>query len=210
MADAVVGPLKEFFSRKGALIALVVVMLYKVGDAIAGHMITPFLMDTGFSRTEIGAIAKGLGLAATIVGALVGGGLIAQWGLRRSLLVFGILQAVANASYALLAWVGKDHTLLVLAIGLDNLMNGLGTAAFVALLMSLCDHRFTAMQYALLSSASTVPGRLIGAGGGWLAETAGWPTFFMISIVAAVPALLLIGRLHMAEDRPAAPEQPEA
>ncbi len=189
---AYVDPLREFFGRRQALATLAVVMLYKVGDAMAGHMLSPFLLELGFGLGEIGAIQKGLGLFATIVGALLGGGLVARWGLRRSLLVFGILQALANLAYAGLAFVGPSYLLLTVSIGVDHLFNGLGTAAFVAFLMTLCDHRFTANQYALLSSAAAIPGLALATGSGFIAEWAGWPAFFILSIAVASPALLLL------------------
>jgi PAT family beta-lactamase induction signal transducer AmpG len=205
--EAVVVPVKEFFSRRGSvrwtLSMLTIVALYKVGDAIAGHMLIPFMLDVGFSRTEVGAILKGLGLATTIGGALLGGVLVARWGLRRTLISFGILQAVANILYASLAVVGKDYALMTVAIGVDNLCGGLGTAAFVAFLMTLCNQRFTAFQYALLSSLSSVAGRFLGAGGGWMVEQWDWPLFFIITILAAVPAIVLLFIADIPEEQPA-------
>ena len=204
--EAVVVPVREFFSRRGSvrwtLSMLTIVGLYKVGDAIAGHMLIPFMLDVGFSRTEVGAILKGLGLAATIGGALLGGGLVAKWGLRRTLIGFGILQAIANLLYASLAITGKDYTLMTVAIGVDNLCGGLGTAAFVAFLMTLCNQRFTAFQYALLSSLSSVAGRFLGAGGGWMVEAWDWPLFFIVTILAAVPALVLLFISDVPEEQP--------
>ncbi|MBN1945746.1 MAG: AmpG family muropeptide MFS transporter [Bradymonadales bacterium] len=188
---AVVEPFLDFFGRRRALLALLFVMLYKVGDAVAGHLITPFLRDIGFEWAEIGAIQKGLGMVATIVGALVGGGLVAKLGLKWSLFIFGILQAVANVLYMILAETG-GYTLLVAAIGIDNLCGGLGTTAFVAFLMALCNKRFSAFQYALLSSASSLAGRMLSAFSGLLAEGLGWSGFFLITIMAAAPALVLI------------------
>jgi len=195
-------PLKEFFTREGVLFSLIVVLTYKVGDSVAGHMLTPFLMEVGFSRTEIGGVQKVFGLVATIVGTLLGGGFTARLGLRRALLVFGILQASANLFYAWLAHVGQSHVLLVVSIGVDNLMNGLGTAAFVALLMSLSDHRYTAFQYALLSSAMSVVGRLFGATGGYIAEGFGWPTFFVLTTLLATPAIVVLWMRPLAEATP--------
>lgn len=196
---ALIEPLKEFFTREGVLFSLVIVLTYKVGDSVAGHMLTPFLMDIGFSRTEIGGVQKVFGLVATIVGALLGGGFTARLGLRRALLIFGILQAMANLLYAWLAHVGQSHLLLVTSIGVDNLMNGLGTAAFVALLMSLSDHRYTAFQYALLSSAMSVVGRVFGASGGYIAEGFGWSAFFILTTLLATPAILVLWARPLAE-----------
>ena len=142
---------------------------------------------------------KIFGLVATIVGALLGGGFTARLGLRRALLIFGILQASANLFYAVLAYVGKNHGLLVASIGVDNLMNGLGTAAFVALLMSLSDHRYTAFQYALLSSAMSIVGRVFGAAGGYIAAGFGWPLFFVLTTLLATPALVVLALRPLAE-----------
>jgi MFS transporter, PAT family, beta-lactamase induction signal transducer AmpG len=192
LAEALYKPFLEFFRRPGALWALGAVMLYKFGDAVAGHLITPFLLDIGFTAPEVGAINKGFGLAATIVGALVGGGLVAKLGVRGALLLFGFLQAGANLGYMVLAATGKNLPLLWAAIGIDQFFGGLGTAAFVAFLMALCNKRFSAFQYALLSSASSLVGRVIGTGSGFLVVELGWGGFFLMTIVAAAPALVLI------------------
>jgi MFS transporter, PAT family, beta-lactamase induction signal transducer AmpG len=199
--SAYLEPLKEMVSRQGIFATLTVVCFYKLGDSFAGQLLNPFLMGLHFTRSEIGAIAKGMGLSATIVGALLGGGLVARFGLRRCLLAFGILQSVAHVSYAWLAVVGHDYTWLTLSIGIDNLFNGLGTAAFVALLMSLCDHRFTATQYALLSSISTLVGRVLGMASGFVVEVTGWPGFFLLSIAIVIPALLLIPTIPISENK---------
>jgi PAT family beta-lactamase induction signal transducer AmpG len=196
LPEAVWRPLSDFFKRPGAVLVLIVVTTFKVGDSVASQMMMPFLLNAdhglGFGRAEVGAIVKGLGLGASIAGALLGGGVVARIGLRRSLLVFGLLQAVANVLYTVLAVVGRDHTMLVVAIGADNLCNGLGTAAFVAFLMSLCSTEFSATQYALLSSASTIVGRLLSGASGWIAGQVGWPVFFLLTLAAAMPALLLL------------------
>ena len=165
-------------------------------------MLIPFLLDVGFTRTEVGALLKGLGLAATMGGALLGGVLVPRWGLRRTLIGYGLLQAVANILYASLAAVGKDYALMTTAITVDNLCGGLGTAAFVAFLMTLCNKRFTAFQYALLSSLASVAGRFLGAGGGWMVEQWDWEMFFIVTILAAVPALFLLFVVDIPEDQP--------
>jgi MFS transporter, PAT family, beta-lactamase induction signal transducer AmpG len=192
IADAVVKPFADFFSRKGAAAALAFVMLYRIGDTIAGGMVMPFLIKRGFSNSEIGYWNKGVGFAATITGVMLGGGLVAKYGVRRCLLGFGLLLAVANTGYLALALHGKSVLLLATAIGIDNICGGMVDAAFAAFIMSLCNKSFSATQFALLSSASTFIGRLISAGSGWLAATLGWPVFFGITIVAAVPALILL------------------
>jgi PAT family beta-lactamase induction signal transducer AmpG len=158
-------------------------------------MSKPFLLPNtglGFSQTEIGAIQGGMGLLATIVGTLAGGVILSKIGINRSLWVFGILQAVSNFTYFLLAQVGKNYSFLVLTINIENFCAGLGTAAFVAFLMSLCNQRFSATQYALLSSLMAVSRDILVAPAGTLAKATGWPSFFLISIVAALPGLLLL------------------
>jgi PAT family beta-lactamase induction signal transducer AmpG len=192
VADAVVKPFVDFFSRKGAAAALAFVMLYRIGDTIAGGMVLPFLIKLGFSNSQIGFWNKGVGFAATISGVMLGGGMVAKYGVRRCLLTFGAILMVANTGYLALALHGKSVALLATAIGIDNVCGGMVDAAFAAFIMSLCNKSFSATQFALLSSASTIIGRIIGAGSGWLAATVGWPAFFGITIVAAVPALLLL------------------
>ncbi len=201
LSKAVYEPVVEFFKRPEALSFLFVVMFYKIGDALAGHMITPFLLKTGFEMVQIATLAKGLGLAATVAGALVGGGLVARFGLKASLLVFGVLQASANFFYLAIDVTGTNALLLAGAIGVDNFFGGLATAAFVAYLMSLCNKRFTAVQYAAFSSASSVIGRVLGGGSGWFAESLGWSSFFVLTVVLAVPGLLVLSRLTL-DDQP--------
>lgn len=207
LTDAVWKPLTDFFRRPYAIWLLVILMTFKVGDTVASQMMMPFLLNEehgmGFGRTEVGAIVKFLGLFASIAGALMGGGLCAKYGLRKSLLAFGFLQAVANALYIVLAIVGRNHTMLTVAIGVDQFCNGLGTAAFVAFMMALCNVSYSATQYALFSSASTIVGRLLSGASGWIATEVGWPMFFLITLVAALPALaiLLFVPLKVDEER---------
>lgn len=195
LADAVLLPFGEFFQRLGLLqgvLILVFIVLYKLGDALVNNMSTPFLLQTGFTQTDIGAIQGGMGLIATIVGALAGGAILSKIGINRSLWVFGGLQAVSNLTYFIQAQLGKDYTFMILTINIEYFCAGLGTAAFVAFLMSLCNQRFSATQYALLSSLMAVSRDILVAPAGRLAEITGWPLFFLISIVAALPGLLLL------------------
>jgi PAT family beta-lactamase induction signal transducer AmpG len=207
LAAAVVLPFADIFKRKGWYWLLAFVALYKFGDALASHLITPFLVDLGFKVAEVGAIKKGLGLVATIGGSLVGGGLMASLGLFRSLLLFGVLQAVANLGYLSLALTGPEHGLLVAVIIVDNICGGLGSTAFVAFLMSVCSLRFSAAQYALLSSASSLGGRLVGGAGGAIVESWGWPLFFAISIAVAAPALTILTATGLARGTGAPPPE---
>lgn len=193
MTEAVIEPFKEFFSRKGAWLILLLIVLYKLGDAFAGSLTTAFLIrGVDFTPTEVGAINKGMGLIATLVGVVVGGGLMIRLGLFRSLLVFGVLQAVSNLSFMWLAAVGKSYLLMAMAVGVENLAGGMGTAAFVALLMSLCNPRFTASQYALLSALSAVGRVYVGPASGYLVEALDWVAFFGFTFVIALPGLVLL------------------
>lgn len=198
LIDAFSLPFAEFFQRSGVVrgfLILLFIVLYKLGDALVNNMATPFLLPNtglGFSQTEIGALQGGMGLLATIVGALAGGSILSKIGINRALWVFGGLQAVSNLAYFVLAQVGKNYSWLVITINIENFCAGLGTAAFVAFLMSLCNPRFSATQYALLSSLMAVSRDILVAPAGNLAKATGWPMFFLISIVAAVPGLLLL------------------
>ncbi|MEA5619474.1 AmpG family muropeptide MFS transporter [Cronbergia sp. UHCC 0137] len=195
LTAAVILPFGEFFQRKGVvqgLLILLFIILYKLGDAFVNNMSTPFLLQTGFTQTDIGAIQGGMGLIATIIGTLAGGAFLSKIGLNRSLWIFGGLQAVSNLSYLLLAQVGKNYQVLLLTINIENFCAGLGTAAFVAFLMNMCNQRFSATQYALLSSFMAVSRDILVAPAGSLAKSTGWPLFFIISILAAIPGLLLL------------------
>jgi PAT family beta-lactamase induction signal transducer AmpG len=179
--------------RDGAVLLLAAVVLYKLGDAFAGNLTTAFLLrGPGFSLTEVGGINKGFGLAATIIGALAGGALMAKMRLYRALLFFGVLQALTNLGFMALAAAGKSYPLLVAVIGLENLCGGMGTAAYVALLMALCDRRFSATQYALLSALSAVGRVYVGPVAGYLVEGLGWQAFFFFTFVIALPGLALL------------------
>jgi PAT family beta-lactamase induction signal transducer AmpG len=193
MSEAVSGPLKEFFSRPAAWAFLALIILYKIGDAFAGSLTTAFLIrGPGFSVGEVGAINKGLGLIATIVGALFGGVLMARMGLYRSLMAFGVLQAVSNLSFMGLAYVGKVYSMMVLAVAFENLSGGMGTAAFVAFLMVLCNNRFTATQFALFSALASLGRVFVGPASGFLVHEVGWTIFFFITFLAALPGLGLL------------------
>ena len=192
--EAVVGPLKDFFSRDGAILVLVLIVLYKLGDAFAGSLTTAFLIrGVGFTVTEVGAINKILGLIATIVGALAGGALMTRLSLYRALMWFGILQAVTNFGFWFLAVTPKAYWSMATVVGLENLCGGMGTAAFVAFLMTLCRVRYSATQFALLSALAAV-GRTYLAGplSGVMVESFGWANFFIVTVLIALPGLVLL------------------
>jgi PAT family beta-lactamase induction signal transducer AmpG len=195
--EAVWAPLREFFSRPGAWMILLLIVLYKLGDAFAGSLTTAFLLrGVGFSLDDVGYVNKGMGLAATIFGALFGGALMVRLGLYSALMSFGILQAVSNLSFVALAAAGKSYPLMIFAVGFENLSGGMGTAAFVALLMALCDHRFTATQYALLSALAAVGRVYVGPAAGYATDPKylglAWPTFFFLTFLTALPGLALL------------------
>lgn len=195
LTQAIVLPFAEFFERLGGrrtLSVLLFIVLFKLGDAFVNNMATPFLLEMGFSQTTIGAIQGGMGLVATIVGTLVGGGVLSKLGINRSLWVFGGLQAFSNFTYLGLSLLGQNYAFMVLTINIENFCAGLGTAAFVAFLMSLCNHRFSATQYALLSSLMAVSRDILVAPAGWVAEAVGWPLFFILSFFIALPGLMLL------------------
>jgi PAT family beta-lactamase induction signal transducer AmpG len=210
LTEAAVVPFVDYFRRNGAVLALLFLVLYKLGDAIAGGMTTPFFLKLGFSNLEVGAISKGVGMAATIAGALFGGVLLAKLGLRRSLFVFGALQALTNLTFLALALVGKNHLVLALAICTDNVCGGMATTAFGAFTMSLCNKRFSATQFALLSALANLGGRVLTATSGYLAEWMGWAGFFGLTVVLALPALVLLSFLPEGIAAPREEEEPTA
>lgn len=196
LAQAIINPLKEFVTRRGALNALLILLLilfYKLGDAFAGALNTTFLIrGPGFDLEDIAVVSKGMGVLATILGAVYGGVLLARMGLFRALLVFGLLQAVTNLGFMWLALAGKQYAGLVLVIGAENLVGGMGTAAFVALLMALCDHRYTAFQFALLSAFASFGRVFLSSPSGLLAKAFDWPVFFLFSFLIALPGIVLL------------------
>ena len=206
LKEAVSAPLAEFFSRSHALGFLAVIILYKLGDAFASALQTAFLIGgLGFSATEVGAV-KGLGIFATLLGAFVGGLLMTKSGLVRSLLIFGVLQAVSNLGFVVLALMGKDAGALTAAVVIENVTGGMGTAAFVALVMSLCDARYTATQFALLSSLEALGRVFVGRPSADLVAAVGWAQFYIFTAVAALPGLWAVWRIR----RSIEPEQKAA
>lgn len=193
LVAAVVDPLREFLGRPGAWALLALIVLYKFGDAFALKLVTAFLIKgVGFTPLEVGAISKTVVITLTLLGTFVGGVLLARLGLFRSLLVFGILQALTNLLYALLAAAGKNTVLMVVALGFDNFAGGMGAAAFVAFLMGLCDVRFSAFQYALLSALASVARNFLGPPAAYVVEAVGWSSFFTLTFFTALPGLLVL------------------
>jgi PAT family beta-lactamase induction signal transducer AmpG len=195
LASAVVDPLRDFFGRTGTLwgaVILLFTVFYQLADRFAANLATPFLIDVGFSQSEIGVVQGGIGLGATIVGVLMGGAIIAKLGINRSVWLFAFLQIGSNLAYYWVSRAGASRPALVTAIVVENLAGGLVTAVFVAYMMSLCSKRFSATQYALLSSLMAFARDFIVAPSGSIAEQTGWPTYFLLTMLAGIPAILLL------------------
>lgn len=193
LKDAIYKPLAEFFSRNNAWLVLLLLVFYKMGDAFVMALNTNFLLKgLGFSLSEVGAVNKTVGMAATIVGALFGGYLMRSMSLFKALLVFGILQGVSNIGYWFLAVTPPNIISMGSIIFLENIFSGMGTAAFVALLMTLCNKSLSATQFALLSALSAVGRVYIGPIASIFVSEYGWPLFYLISIIVAVPGILLL------------------
>ena len=193
--EAVVAPFLDFSRRPAWIIILLFVILYKFGDSLAGVMTGPFLVELGFSNAEIASVGKIYGFAATMIGLAIGGALIAKSGIIKALWVCGFLQLGSNFLFAIQASVGHDNGLLALVIGAENLAGGMGTAAFVAYLSSLCNVKYTATQYALLSALMAIGRTFLSTPSGWFADVLGWIPFFLMTTGAAVPGLLLLAWL---------------
>jgi len=192
LRESVVAPLRELLGTPSALTLLAVVLLFKVGDAFANKLFTPFMMDVGFSKTEIAVIVKALFTASSLVGSVLGGILMVRLGLLRSMLAFGVLQAVSNLLYCALALAGKNWLIMVAAVTIEHLAAAMGGIALVALIMALCDVRYSAFQYALLSVLALLPRYSLGYPAGWVADHGGWYVYYVMSFVLAFPGLIMV------------------
>jgi PAT family beta-lactamase induction signal transducer AmpG len=195
LGEALWSPLADFFRRDGVALILAFILLYKIGDIMAAAIATPFYLEMGFSKSEIGAVVKLFGSWATIAGALGGGLLILRLGIHRSLWVFGALQAISTAGFAVLARVGCSLPALSGVIAFESITGGMGTSAFVAFMASLTNKKFTATQYALLTSIMGLPRVLASAPTGLAAKQLGWEWFFILCTLAAIPGMLVLPRV---------------
>ena len=194
---AAIGAFSEFLSRKHAWMALAFVVSFKLTDAFSGAMTAPFVIDIGFSKVDYATIVKGVGLAATLIGGFAGGYVARRYSLVVSLWIGGVLQAVSNLVFAWLALVGTNQWALAVAISAENFTGAIGTVIFVAYLSALCQNPLhTATQYALLTALAAVGRTYLSSGAGYVAEATGWPLFFVISVVVAVPSLILLAWLQ--------------
>jgi MFS transporter, PAT family, beta-lactamase induction signal transducer AmpG len=193
VVHAAAGAFSEFLVRKDAGAALAFVVLFKFTDAFSGTMTAPFVIDLGFTRNDYAAIVKGVGLAATLIGGFAGGFVARRYSLAASLWIGGVLQAVANLSFTWLALSGVNEWALAFAISMENFTSAIGTVIFVAYLSALCRNPLhTATQYALLTALAAVGRTYLSSGAGYVAKATGWPLFFAICVVVAVPSLVLL------------------
>ena len=206
LREAVVEPFHEFIHRAGwreALCILAFIFLYKLGDSMATALATPFYLDTGFSKSDIGLIAKHAGLWPAVAGGLLGGIWMLKLGINRALWVFGVVQLVTILGFVWLDQTGPDKLVLAAVIGAEALGVGLGSAAFIAFIARSTDPRYTATQFALFTSLAAVPRTVINAGTGYLVEALGWTPFFLLCTLLAIPGMLLLLKVAPWGDDPA-------
>ena len=194
LKEAVVEPFLDFFNREKVMELMGFIFFYKLDVVFALALMTPFMMELGFTKTEIGAVTKGFGLVVTLLGTFVGGIWLSRIGIKRSLWIFGCLQGFSGLSFYLLAKMGHSYPMMVTSIVLENFCSGMGNAAYAAFLMTLCNPKFTATQFALLTSVMALMRTLAGAPSGWLVKNVGWENYFIISILLMIPGLLLLTR----------------
>lgn len=202
IAHHVMAPLKDFATRPRWLSVMLFIILYKLGDAVIGAMFNPFLLELGFTKTQIAEIVKLYGLIATLIGSFIGGWLVANIGAIRTMLLGGLIHGASNLLLILQAQMGADESFLVLSIVTMNLTAGAGLAAFVAYLSVLCRREYTATQYALLSSLSAVGRTWLSTPSGWMAEHLGWEGFFFVCVLLTLPALAVLWWIEKANESP--------
>lgn len=190
--ETVVEPFVEYFRRSGAVWMLAFILMYKLGDNIAASLTTPFYLDIGFTKTQIGTVVKLFGFWAVSAGGLAGGLAMLKLGINRSLWIFGVLQAVSTAGFAVLAHLGNYLPALAAVVSFENLTAGMGTAAFMAFMASITNQKFTATQYALLTSLMRIPDVGISSMSGFMAQRMGWFGFFIFCALIAIPGLLML------------------
>jgi PAT family beta-lactamase induction signal transducer AmpG len=192
LTETIVIPLQELLAGPGAAALLGVVAIFKIGDAFAMKFFTAFMLDTGFSKTEVAVVVKPLFTAGALLGSVVGGILMVRLGLLRSMLIFGIAQAVTNLMYCALAAAGKSFPLMIAAVLIEHVAGAMGNIALVALIMALCDVRYSAFQYALMSSIALLPRYGLGYPAGWVADHGGWFVYYVVSFVLAMPGIIIV------------------
>ena len=193
VVETAIGAFTEFLGRRDAIVVLIFVMLFKFTDAFAGAMTVPFIIDVGFTRNDYAIIVKGLGLAATLIGGFAGGFLARACPLIACLWIGGLLQAISNLTFSWLALVGPQQWALAVAVSVEQFTGAIGTVIFVAYLSALCNNPLhTATQYALLTALASVGRIYLSSGAGYVAAATGWPLFFVVSVLVAIPSLILM------------------
>jgi PAT family beta-lactamase induction signal transducer AmpG len=190
-------PLSDFIKRAYALEVLLFILLYKIGDVFAAAMSSIFILDLGFTAAQLGTVGKTYGLVAAILGGIFGGSLIPKFGLVKSLKIFGVIQAIGILAFAWLAHVGQNYFVLIFSVVVENATSGMGTAAFLAFLGQICDKRFSATQYAVLTSVMSLPRTFLSSGMGALAKQLGWYWYFIFCFITAIPGLVLLFRANL-------------
>jgi PAT family beta-lactamase induction signal transducer AmpG len=210
--ESVVAPFREFLATGGGWLVLLFATVFKLPDVVVGPLTVPFMQQIGIAKQDIATVRQGLGIIVTIVGTLVGGGIVARFGVWRSLWVFGIAQAVSNLGFWALARTGPQLDVMTCVIAVENFCAGLTTAGFLSFLMSRCDRRFSATQFALLTGVMAFGASTIGAASGWVQAKLGWEGFFAASVVAGLPGLFMLPLVRRPSDDAvsADPERPAA
>lgn len=193
--QGVIAPLKEFLERRHWRTMVLFIFFYRMSDAYMGPMAYPFYDDIGFSRSEIAAASKIYGMIATIAGSFIGGMVLNKMGMFRGLMLCGILQSLTNLVYVLLSYAGHNFAILSMTVAVDNIAGGMSSIALVAYLSALCNKKYTATQYALLSSLMTFARDIFSSTSGYMAHMMDWEEFFIITTVMGIPAILLLIRL---------------
>ncbi|MBX2987802.1 MAG: MFS transporter [Bdellovibrionaceae bacterium] len=199
---AVVGPFQEFLRRDGALVVLLFVFLFKLGDALGGAMLNPFYVQMGYSNVDIGFIAKTVGLSSSLLGLLLGGIIIIKLGIYRSLWIFGVLQALSTAGFALITFTGPEKWALACTVVFEDISAGMGNAAFVAFIASICNRRYTATQFAILSSIATLGRNFFSGFSGDMVKVLDWANFFFVCGLIALPGLLMLFLMRRYQSEP--------
>tara|TARA_B100001750_G_C15444259_1_gene565303 strand:+ start:61 stop:1311 length:1251 start_codon:yes stop_codon:yes gene_type:complete len=199
LKDAIINPFTEFFNRKGynsAILILLFILLYKVGDTMAHSLSTNFYLDIGFTKTQIGTVVKVFGLVATLIGAFLGGLISLRIGLYKSLIIFGIFQAVATLGFSVLAAFGNYISLLMIVISLENLAAGMGYTAYLAFMANMTNKEFTATQFALMTALMSIPRTFFSGSSGYLVEMMDWQIYFIFCSLIAFPALIILMKIR--------------
>ncbi len=192
LMSAIIDPFAEFLKRPGAWFILTFVFMFKLGDALSGALLNPFYVEMGFSNADIGLIAKTFGLASSLVGLFLGGMVIYYIGIYRSLWIFGILQGLSTAAFALLTHTGAQAWALATVVVFEDVSSGMGSAAFVAFLGALSNKKYTATQYAIFSSVATLGRNFFSGFSGTMVKSLGWGPFFYVCALIAIPGLLML------------------